>query len=409
MVSTMHRLVLGSLSVALLQACQGEMGGVPGDDGGDAGADADADADGDLDPGVDADPDGDHDDVLDGDLDDTWHDADEGDGDVPDCLDPLGAACNPIVIDRFPFSHDGDTSEALEELIDAYACAPSTDERGPEVHYELVLDRPGIVGLAVDEASGVDVDLHLLRSPDPDDCIARANTELERGLEADVYRLIVDTYYDGADLSGAYTLHVTLEEPPSPELLGEMWNTYYFLANEEDHEGPQNVPIYTDACTEIARVRQDFHDSVCIEGSGILLDDRVINYASTCTSSCPQARRCGSHSYRICYSVLDSERYPWGRGAGAVALVPDFSIAVDRDFVALGTVIYFEELDGVVPPGETAPHDGCMRADDVGGAIDGNHFDFFSGTRARWLAWEAIFPTRSGFTAWINHERCFGR
>jgi 3D (Asp-Asp-Asp) domain-containing protein len=396
------------LAVALIPACSGEMGGVDGSGAdGDARADADADADGEVAP--DADHDEDSGWPPDGDLDADALDADEDDGDTAGCTDPPGAACNPIVIDRFPFSHDGDTSEALEELIDVYSCAPDVDERGPEVHYELVLSGPGVVGMSVDEAPGVDVDLHVLRDADPGDCIVRANTELERGLARGVYRLVVDTYYDGDDLSGPYTLRVTFEDPPPAERLGAMWNTYYFLASEADHDGPQDVPIYTEGCEEIARVREGFHDSVCIEGSGILLDGRVINYASTCTDSCPSARRCGSHDYRVCYGVLDRERYPWGAGAAGVALIPDFSIAVDPGFVALGTVIYFEELDGVVPPGGSMPHDGCMRADDTGGAIDGNHFDFFAGTRDRWLAWEDVFPTRSEFTAWINHERCFGR
>src|SRR5690606_34711963 len=141
------------------------------------------------------------------------------------------------------------------------------------------------------------------------------------------------------------------------------------LADEDEHTGARDTPIYDASCREIARVRRAFHDSVCIEGSGVLSDDRVINYASTCTSSCTSARRCGAQSYRICYSVLDPTRYPWGMGAGSRALEPDRSMAVDRDFVALGSWVYFEDLDGMIPPGSMVPHDGCLRADDVGGAI----------------------------------------
>lgn len=386
---------LAVLAAIALVTCEAEGGG-PGD------ADADSpatDADGDLD----ADLDGDLDVDLDADRDRPEADLDV---DEPSCTDPPGAACNPIPIGDLPFVHAGDTSDAVESSIAAYACAPDLDESGPEVHYELVLAAPGTLRAQVDEDPGVDVDLHLLSSPDPADCLVRANTELEHRAAAGTYRLVVDTYFDGTDLSGGYTLTVTFEEP-APVRLGTMWNTYYFLANEADHEGPQDVPIYNSDCEQMALVRAGFHDSVCIEGSGILLDGRVINYDSTCTGSCPEARRCRSESYRICYAFLDPDRYPWGMGARSVALEPDRSIAVDPDFVPLGTVIYFEELDGVVPPGSTEPHDGCLRADDVGGAIDGNHFDFFAGTRDRWLAWEEIFPTRTEFTAWIDHPRCF--
>ena len=123
------------LAVALIPACSGEMGGVDGSGAdGDARADADADFDTDDDLGPDADRDEDSGWPPDGDLDADALDADEDDGDTAGCTDPPGAACNPIVIDRFPFSHDWDTSEASEDLIDAYSCAPDVDERGHEVH-----------------------------------------------------------------------------------------------------------------------------------------------------------------------------------------------------------------------------------------------------------------------------------
>lgn len=324
------------------------------------------------------------------------------------CSGPVGSSCNPIAIVTFPFRHNGDTANATETHYDSYGCSPGTDERGPEIHYRIELPSPSLLRATIEESDGVDVDLHLLRSGDPDDCLERANTELEWPLAAGTHRLVVDTYFDDHPRSGAYTLHVELETP-APRRLGTMWNTYYILANEADHEGPQDVPIYDSSCQEIARVRADFHDDLCIEGSGLLLDRRMVHVNGSCTESCPSARRCGSRSYRICYHFIDATIYPYAMGAHMVALVPDLSIAVDRDFVPLGSVIYLEELDGVVPPGAISPHDGCLRADDVGGAIEGNHFDFFAGTRQRWLAWEALLPTRSEFTAWIDHPRCYGR
>ena len=337
----------------------------------------------------------------------TGEDAGGADAGSPPCTDPPGSACNPIVIDTFPFAHSGDTSSASEDTLDGYACAPSVDEQGPEVHYELRLAAPRRVSFALEESAGVDVDLHVLRSPTAESCIARGNTTLEQPLGAGSWRVVVDTFHSaGADRSGAYVLTVDVAEP-ARRTLGILWNTYYFLADEDDHTGPQDTPIYDAGCTEIARVRQDFHDSVCIEGSGVLSDDRVINYATSCTTSCPAARTCGSASYRICYSVLDPIRYPWGLGAGSRPLVPDRSMAVDTSLIALGTWVYFEELDGLIRPGTSEPHDGCLRADDVGGAIIGNHFDFFAGTRARWLEWEASLPTRSDLNAWVDDPRCY--
>ena len=332
-------------------------------------------------------------------------DAGGGSDAAPPCADPPGSACNPIVITSLPFSHHGDTSISQESLRAAYACAPSTDEGGPELHYELVLTEPMRASFAIAKGSGVGVDVHVLRSADPASCIARANTTLEQGLGAGRWRVIVDTYQDRV---GAYTLTVDAVAP-QPAALGEMWNTYYYVADEDDYTGAQDVPIFDSSCDEIARVRRGFHDSVCIEGTGRLADDRLINVSSACTSSCPAAQLCGSQSYRICYSVPDPARYPWGVGAGGRALEVDRSMAVDPAFVALGSVVYLEELAGSVRPGGSEPHDGCMRADDVGGAIDGNHFDFFAGTRARWLQWEDSLPTRSTFHAWLDDPRCYPR
>lgn len=370
----------------------------------DAGARADASASVDAGPGDDGGA------AFDGGTDpmrDAGFDAAVDAAPEPPCAEPLGSACNPIVIDTLPFRHESDTAVAGESLIEHYACAPTLREGGPEIHYELRLSEAQRVTFTLEEASGVDVDVHILRSPEPSSCIARANTTLEERLGPGHWRVVVDTY-DSLSRAGGYALNVRAEAPATRSL-GTMWNTYYYLANEDDHSGPRDTPIYDASCNEIARVRAGFHNSVCIEGSGRLADGRIINYASTCTNSCTRARLCGSQSYRICYSVLDPERFPWGQGAMSNPLEPDRSMAVDRNFIALGTWVYFEELDGLIPPGASEPHDGCLRADDVGGAINGNHFDFFAGTRDRWRAWEMLLPTRSTLHAHADHPRCYPR
>jgi hypothetical protein len=185
-----------------------------------------------------------------------------------------------------------------------------------------------------------------------------------------------------------------------------VWNTYYIIADEDQFRGPQNTTLYDEECRPIAKVRRTFYNSLCIQGSGLLSDDRVVNYGAHCTRSCPKARVCRRAPVRICYRVLDPERYPWGMGKDPRPLVPDWSIAVDPDFAPLDTIIYLEELDGVVPPGKTEPHDGCVGAVDTGGGIDGDHIDIFAGTRDRWLAWEKLLPTKSRFKAWVDHPRC---
>lgn len=76
----------------------------------------------------------------------------------------------------------------------------------------------------------------------------------------------------------------------------------------------------------------------------------------------------------------------WGLGVTNPAtnnsfnLRPFRSIAVDRNVLTIGKWYYIKELDGVqMPyPASTMRHDGCVRAVDVGPAIQGRHIDFFS-------------------------------
>lgn len=214
--------------------------------------------------------------------------------------------------------------------------------------------------------------------------------------------------YDGAGVEVAYddariTVRSGATDPGTP--VGSMWNTYYYFADEADYPGADDTTLYDDSCNPIAQVPADFSDDVCIEGSGRLEDGRVINYADTC--SC--GRPCPTGGI-ICYAVLDPAEFPWGMGSRGNPLEPLRSWAVDNSFLPFGTVLYAEEWDGVAIPSIDGlggfTHDGCFRADDVGGAIRDNHFDFFAGTADMWRALEGIFPTGSNFTVYRDGERC---
>ncbi|MFH2005308.1 MAG: hypothetical protein ABI333_01860, partial [bacterium] len=172
-----------------------------------------------------------------------------------------GSAHTPFPITVFPHTHDGDTAVLGASEIDRYDCAPAISEAGPEVHYEVWASRPGVLQARVTNGPGVDTDLHLLTDPGLR-CLARADRELSLGVDAGVYRLIVDTH----DRPGPYRLDVALD-PPAPELLGSLWNTYYYLANEADHDTPADTPLLSSGCDILTDVPQAFHDDLCIEGS----------------------------------------------------------------------------------------------------------------------------------------------
>jgi 3D (Asp-Asp-Asp) domain-containing protein len=224
-------------------------------------------------------------------------------------------------------------------------------------------------------------------------------------------RKIEAVAFDGGSAELARTsITITVEAGSPPpgtpgSKIATMWTTYYYLAVESDYSGPDDTTLYDASCKAITSVPAAYSDDVCIEGSGQLADGRVINYAKSC--SC--GRPCPTGG-TICYAVLDKTKFPWGMGAKSNALEPLRSLAVDKSVLPLGTVLYLKEWDGVTVPKVGTlggfVHDGCFRADDVGGAINGYHFDFFAGSHAMWKKLETIFATKSNFTVHHGGTRC---
>lgn len=181
----------------LLVGCTDD--GARDDDGtslGDGTGSGDGDGDGDM-----GDGDGD------GDTGDGDGDTNTDTGDVPAACEPEGTVECPIVIDTFPTLDARDTTMAPADGFDAYACAPATDESGPEFVYRIDVPSEGIVTAWVGEAPGVDVDVHLLGSADPNDCITRDNTTVGWRVSAGSVYLLVDTWAGEAQ-AGAYELRV---------------------------------------------------------------------------------------------------------------------------------------------------------------------------------------------------------
>jgi 3D (Asp-Asp-Asp) domain-containing protein len=208
----------------------------------------------------------------------------------------------------------------------------------------------------------------------------------------------------GADDAGTQDAGAEDATPDVPldkgRSIGTFWNTYYYLADEAGYGGADDTTLYDPSCDPIAEVPSDFADAACIEGSARLENGVVINYHSPCS--------CGPCSF--CWSQVDPTTHPWGLGSQGNALKPLRSWAVDTDIIPYGTNVYVEQWDGVdIPQIGTLGgfvHDGCFRADDIGGGINGQHFDIFAGTPAMWQALEGIFATRTDFTVYVESPRC---
>jgi 3D (Asp-Asp-Asp) domain-containing protein len=142
--------------------------------------------------------------------------------------------------------------------------------------------------------------------------------------------------------------------------------SFYWLAYESEYANePYDTPIYTPRGFLIGKFPSAFVFELKLEGSGILRDGRVLNYAGDC-----------NYGIGTCFRTLSLDEHPLGAGVQGRKLQPFRSIAVDPRFIPIGAPVYVPELVGVIMPDGTR-HDGCLRADDMGGAIKEHKMDFF--------------------------------
>lgn len=192
--------------------------------------------------------------------------------------------------------------------------------------------------------------------------------------------------------------HCAIEHP-------RMWNTFYYFPVEEDYPDGRQTRLYDAECRPITQVTTEFSDTLCIQGSGRLANGTVLNYARGCDCGrpCPTGGT-------VCYQPLDPVAFPWGMGSQVNPLIPLRSIAVDNGIVPHGAVVYISEFDGLyIEPISGLGgfmHDGCFRADDVGGWIRGNHIDIFAGTWAMYQWLDEMLPTRSEFVMVAGDPQC---
>lgn len=114
-------------------------------------------------------------------------------------------------VDAFPFSHSASTTWGLD-AFDSYSCAANVNESGPERIYEVELPQAGLLSATVTDGSGVDVDVHILATLDPSDCLERGDQAASADLGPGTAYVLVDSWVSGsgASLDGPYTLDLQL-------------------------------------------------------------------------------------------------------------------------------------------------------------------------------------------------------
>lgn len=182
---------------------------------------------------------------------------------------------------------------------------------------------------------------------------------------------------------------------PLSEEMGFALRFYWLAIQDRFADDYTEVDVYTRDGFFLGLYSERFVRSLRMEGSGLLSDGRVINYAGRC-----------DYGVGTCFEELDPSTHPYGRGAASRPLVPFRSVAVDPDLVPIGEPLYIPEFDGIALP-DGKIHDGCVRADDTGGGIKKRKMDFFVITYDNFLyflrqeLWGVIW-----ITPHIEHPRC---
>jgi 3D (Asp-Asp-Asp) domain-containing protein len=172
---------------------------------------------------------------------------------------------------------------------------------------------------------------------------------------------------DGDDLDAKLPLRGKVKECCGyPIGLANFRLSFYWLAYESDYANePYDTTLYTRDGYFLGRFPRTFVYELRLEGSGVLRDGRVLNYDGDCR-----------FGVGTCFRTLERGEFPLGRGVQNRPLEPFRSIAVDPRYIPIGSPVFVPELVGLRLPDGTR-HDGCLRADDQGGAIRLRKIDYF--------------------------------
>jgi 3D (Asp-Asp-Asp) domain-containing protein len=199
-------------------------------------------------------------------------------------------------------------------------------------------------------------------------------------------------------------LDVRLHERSRGALDGGLFrNTYYDFPVEQ--AGAKDATIYDASCKPIAKVTIDFHDRVCVQGSGRLEDGGTVSFARrdcACAAVCPRTGQ------RVCFERLDPRAFPSGRGATGKPITPLSTVAVDSSVIPLGTVLFVPELAGLPTP-SGARHSGCFVAEDRGIRVVGRQIDVFTGDPSVTAQWNSLVPSNQGVHVLPGQGRCPAR
>lgn len=151
-------------------------------------------------------------------------------------------------------------------------------------------------------------------------------------------------------------------------MVGRLRPSFYWAVIEKPDGLPRDQSILDIHGHVLAKVSAPFMKRLKMEGTGRLLDGRVVNFKDRVK----KADGTLEIRWRIC-----GPEAPYGFGLGDIPLVPFRSVAVDPSVIPIGSKVYIPAAKGaVLPSGEI--HDGVFKAVDIGDMIKDKKIDIFT-------------------------------
>jgi len=152
------------------------------------------------------------------------------------------------------------------------------------------------------------------------------------------------------------------------QLVGTLRPSFYWIAMETKDGLPKTHKLLDGQGALIAKISENFYKKLAMEGTGHLLDGRVINFKSRIKNP--------DGTSQIFWRVCGADA-PAGYGIGEIPLSPFRSVAVDPSVIPLGSRVYIPAAKGAVLP-DGSIHDGYFAAVDIGDLIQEKKIDIFT-------------------------------
>lgn len=173
----------------------------------------------------------------------------------------------------------------------------------------------------------------------------------------------------------------TVLETPGPEVIKgkgiTLWSTFYYAPSYKSSNSGYSIRDINGKSLGVKITKKELCN-LMLQGSGYV-DGKIYGWGGVTSKN---STNCTAYYSRSMVSgKLKFKRDNYIRGVKNFKIEPFKSIAVDPKVIPYESVLFIPDLKGIKYKydGKNHVHDGYVKALDTGGAIKGNHIDFYVG------------------------------